>query len=536
MNHASQRAWLSVFVTAAFMLLTTASFAQSPTGDIRGRVTDPSGAVVPNASVTLVDVDTNRTVTVPVTTDGLFSALHLIPGNYKVTAKAANFSPAQANLVVQAGQVSNANLQLTVGKTSTTVEVTAAGGNQVNTSDAKVDGVLTAREIENMPMDQRNFLDLAGTQPGVSVRDGGNIDPTKSAAYRTVGIDGRSGTGTRVQLDGIDITDETVGTTTANISADGVQEFELQQSNLDLSTSLTSSGSISIISRSGTNGFHGSAFEFFRDQHMGARPGFSPEAVPFRRHQYGFRVGGPIIKNRLFWFANGEKTAQVQQSFTSITNFPVNGVNCAAGCFGGSPLNIRYLTGRLDANITQNLRAFYHFNHNDDVSTGGTIPVSPFQNVDWTNVHIAGLDYLHGRFTHSYRFGYVNFNNRIVSQSFPGFPFPQTSEGTPFNLAVGNLTIGPNALAPQETDQNNYQNKYDGSFAFGRHTLRYGFELNHVVLGGFANFAGPLSVTGIYNNGFISGDLSNPLDYQFSDFSTGPNNGFFTVGACQGFK
>lgn len=523
-------------VVLTFLLFAATLLAQSPTGDIRGTVTDPSGAVVPSATIKVTEVTTNRSVDVPVTSAGLFSALHLLPGNYKVVARAPNFAPTEADVVVQAGQVTNTNLQLTVGKTSTTVEVTAAGAVQPNTTDAKIDGVVTAREIENMPLDQRNFLDLAGTQPGVTVRDGGNIDPTKTAAYRTVGIDGRSGTGTRVQIDGIDITDETVGTTTANISADGVQEFELQQSNLDLSTSLTSSGSVSIISRSGSNGLHGSGFEFFRDQHMGARPGFSPVAVPFRRHQYGFRVGGPVVKNRIFWFANAEKTAQVQQSFTSITNFPVAGHNCTAGCFGGSPLNIRYATGRLDANITSNLRAFYHFNHNDDVSTGGSIPVSPFQNVDWTNLHIVGLDYLRGHFTHSYRFGYVNFNNRIVSQNFPGFPFPRTASGTPFNLTIPpsgtNFVFGPNSLAPQETDQDNYQNKYDGSVIFGRHTLRYGAEVNHIVLGGFANFAGPLTLSGIYTNGLISGDPTNPLNYQFNDFSTGPNNGFFTVEPC----
>ena len=536
-NHviASTRGGCWRVLALALLLVAMPLLAQSPTGDIRGSVTDPSGAVVPNATVKVTEVTTGRVITVPVTNAGLFSALHLLPGNYKVVASAPNFSNAQANLVVQAGQVSNANLQLKVGQAATTVEVTAAGAVQPDTTDAKVDGVVTSSEIVNLPLDQRNFLDLAATQPGVTVRDGGNIDPTKTAAYRTVGIDGRSGTGTRVQLDGIDITDETVGTTTANMSADSVQEFQLQQANLDISTSLTSSGSVSIISRTGTNGFHGSGFWFYRNQDMGARPGFSQTQVPFSRHQYGFRVGGPFIKNKVFWFLNGEKTDQTQQSFKRVHDFTVNGANCLAGCFAGSPFSVKLASGRLDANLTDTLHAFYHFNHSDDLSTGGDIPTSPFQNVDWTNVHIAGLDWLHGRTTHSVRFGYVNFNNRIVSQSFAGFSFPTTPSGAFYNLSVGDLTFGPNGLAPQQTDQDNYQARYDGSFMFGRHTLRYGFEFNHIVLGGFANFAGPLSVSGIFTGGSLTGTPGDPLSYQFNDFTTGPNNGFFTIEGCHGF-
>src|SRR5690348_4988310 len=99
-------------VALALVLLAIPLFAQSPTGDIRGSVTDPSGAVVPNASIKVTEVATGRAITVPVTNAGLFSALHLLPGNYKVIASAPNFSNAEADLVVQAGQVSNANLQL----------------------------------------------------------------------------------------------------------------------------------------------------------------------------------------------------------------------------------------------------------------------------------------------------------------------------------------------------------------------------------------------------------------------------------------
>src|SRR5207245_10437256 len=123
----------------------------------------------------------------------------------------------------------------------------------------------------NLPLFSRNFLDMAALAPGVVIRDGGAIDPTKTFAYRTVGVNGRSGTGTRVQIDGIDVTDETVGTTTANISDEAVGEFQLTRSSLDISTSLTSSGAINVITKSGSNAFHGSWFYDYFNQDMGGR-------------------------------------------------------------------------------------------------------------------------------------------------------------------------------------------------------------------------------------------------------------------------
>ena len=180
---------------------------------------------------------------------------------------------------------------------------------------------------------------------------------------------------------------------------------------------------------------------------------------------------------------------------------------------------------RLDWVATDKLKVFYLDNFNDDSSTGGGIR-SPFQNIDWTNMHIIGANWLgSSRFTHTFRFGLVNFNNRIESQELSGFEFPQTPQGIRYQLNVGDISIGPNGLAPQQTYQNNYQFKYDGSAIFGKHLFRFGGEANRFILGGFANFAGPLTITGLLPP-HIS---NNPLDYPLQEFSTGPNAGFFTA-------
>jgi hypothetical protein len=548
-------------LAAAFLLavLASVSFAQAPTGNIRGEVTDPSGAVIPNASVKVTDVATGRTLDLKTNAAGLYAANLLIPGEYRVRVEAAGFKAFEERVVVQAGGAADVNARLEVGAPATTIEVAAAAGIvHVDTTRQTVDGVITAQQVEQLPLNARNFLDLAVLEPGVEVRDGGNIDPTKSRTYRTVGIIGRSGTATRVQVDGIDVTDETVGTTTSNMSDDAVQEFQLSRSSLDMTTSLTSSGAISIISRSGTNGIHGSGFWYYRNNRMGARLQFLPETAniadstdrtlaevgqKFKRTQVGYRAGGPFKKNKLFWFSNWERTYQTEGNvFRTDPIFPSvpfgSSNNCAAGCAAGVPLDIRYVDERLDWNVRSNIRAFYRFNHDMNSSAGGSVPNNAFSNVDWTNVHALGLDITTGRMSHSLRYGHVVFNNRIVSSEFPGFAFPKTPQGAAYLLEVGAYVLGPNTLAPQATAQTNNQSKYDGTLVWGRHTLRYGVEVNRILLGGFANFAGPLQVIGDNSpeiRDAISargGDIHNPLEYPLTDLWDGPNNGFFTAEGC----
>jgi len=543
------RKWGALAVLAGMfllLLLASPSFAQSPTGNIRGEVTDPSNAVIPNASVTVTEVNTRRVIELTTGGEGMYVAALLLPGQYKIRVTAPGFTPAELEATVRAGQTTHANVQLQVGPTTAQVQIVAVEAAQVDTTRPTIDGVITGKQIDQLPLNARNFLELAALEPGVLIRDGGDIDPTKEKAYRTVGVVGRSGTATRVQIDGIDVTDETVGTTLSNLSDDAVSEFQLTRSSLDLSTSLTSSGAVNIVTRSGSNDIHGAFFYFYRNQDMGARVGYQPTELPFKRHQIGYRVGGPFIKDKLFWFSNMEKTRQDEQNvYASSVDFPNipfgSSNNCVAGCSGAVPLDIRLVNQRVDWNVRPEMRVFYRFGYDDNKVSGGTIPVSPFSNINWTIVHSAGWDWTRGRFTHSVRFGYVNFNNRIISQSFGNFAFPTTPQAATYYLEVGDFVLGPNSLAPQETDQDNFQTKYDGTAVIGRHTLQYGLEVNRIILGGFANFAGPLSIFGTFNATTKAAVIArganpqNPLEYPLTSFTTGPNNGFFNARPCHGY-
>src|SRR5262249_27164599 len=285
------------------LLFGPALLAQTPTGSIEGTVTDATGAVIPGATVTITEKATGRVINLTTNGSGYFDARALPPGQYTVKIAQQGFSPEVIeNFRVEVGQVAGASVALKPGGTQEVVNVQANNEVQVDTVRHTVDGVITAQQIDQMPLNARNFLDLARLEPGVIVRDGGTIDPTKTFAFRTVGVSGRGGTGTRVQFDGIDVTDETVGTTTANVSDDAIREFQLSRSSFDLSTSLTTSGAVSVVTRTGTNGVHGSVFYFGRNQDFAASQastrtldenGHDKGNPLFHRHQVGFNAGGP---------------------------------------------------------------------------------------------------------------------------------------------------------------------------------------------------------------------------------------------------
>src|SRR5262245_23214290 len=297
-------AQMTGLIVLLLLVLSLTTFGQQPVGSIEGSVTDQNCALISGARVTIKEKTTGRVINIATNNDGYFVARALLPGQYTVRIEQQGFSPAVLeDVTVQIGQVANASITLKIGSAAATVEVAAATGAQVDISRQTVDGVVHKDQIEQLPLNARNFLELARLEPGVIVRDGGAIDPTKVNAFRTVGISGRGGTGTRVQFDGIDVTDETVGSTTANISDDAISEFQVSRSSFDLSTSLTTSGAISVVTRGGTNDLHGSVFYFGRNQDMAAavsktriigKDGKDQGNPPFHRHQVGFRVGGPI--------------------------------------------------------------------------------------------------------------------------------------------------------------------------------------------------------------------------------------------------
>src|SRR5256884_1690434 len=234
------------------------------TGSVQGAIVDPKGAVVVSARVTITNKDTGQKLESEVTSAGTYHSGPLPPGRYVVRLAAQGFKTVEQTVEVAVGIITSANITLELGSENTVVTVESSAIS-VNTEQATVQGILSAQQIENLPVNGRNFLDLAQLEPGVQIQDGANFDPTKNG-FSSVSFAGHFGRTARIEVDGIDISDETVGTTTQNIPQIAIGEFQVGQSNLDLSTELTSTGTINVVTRSGANDVHGEGFFYWRDR------------------------------------------------------------------------------------------------------------------------------------------------------------------------------------------------------------------------------------------------------------------------------
>ena len=248
---------------------------------------------------------------------------------------------------------------------------------------------------------------------GVQIQDGANFDPTK-VGYSSISFGGRFGRTARISVDGVDISDETVGTTTLDVPASSIQEFSIAQSNLDLSNDLTSSGAVNVVTKSGTNNYHGEAFGVFRDHSIGAASLPHATEVPspyYQRNQEGGSFGGPILKDKLFFFADGERTLQ-HLNAPVIEAAPYD----AYSGFFPAPFTDQELTGRLDYQLTHTARLFARFNYNKN-STDATFFPDSFQvynNRNITRNTVVGADFNTGNFTHTIRFSFLKFQNQLV--------------------------------------------------------------------------------------------------------------------------
>ncbi|MFZ0634988.1 MAG: carboxypeptidase regulatory-like domain-containing protein [Candidatus Acidiferrales bacterium] len=508
------------------------------TGSIQGSVTDPQGAAVPDAKIAISSKDTGEIIDLQSTSSGVYNTGGLKPGTYTVRVEAPNFKTTQVTLSVQIGSITTGNVKLELGASSTVVEVTGQEV-AVNTEQVQVQGVLGTDQIENLPTNGRNFLDLAQLEPGVQIQDGQNFDPTK-AGFSSISFGGRFGRTARIEVDGVDVSDETVGTTTTDIPSSAIQEFQISQSSLDLSNELTSSGAINIVTRSGTNTLHGEAYGAFRDSADGlaARLPGPPGAVPgsFERSQYGGNVGGPVIKDKFFFFLDGERTIQAENA-----SLPFAAPFTALSGVFPAPFHEMETMAKADYQATKSLHLFYRFSYFQAFTAASFgYGYSAYGNKDRTRNHVLGADFNTGQFTHSFRFEYLKFQNNIAD-AVVGSSLPYASLGVSLLFTTNGFGAGPNLLAPQETPQSDHQFKYDGSKVWGSHILRYGVSFNHIQGGGYADFFGiaPLDENVLNDLAavpFSSNGASDPLNYIPDVVIMGNNQGFSTEKPAFGFK
>jgi hypothetical protein len=503
--------WLAGFLSLAMLTVSLAAplAAQEPTGGVEGTVTDPQGAVVVNATVTVRNIATNLTRTTQTNDEGSYRVAQLPPGNYEIRIAGANFKTTVIKEVgVNVGQTTPADVRLEVGGASEEVTVVGTGEAQIDRVDQTVSGVVGTVQIQNLPLNGRNFLDLAQLQPGVETVAGGSFDPTK-ANYTGISIAGQAGRSTQITVDGGSVVDNVVGTTTQNFSQEIVGEFQLGISNFDLSTGASATGSVNIVTRSGTNDHHGNAYIYYRDDRFAAFPGLSrldaangippiarAERVPFDREQFGGTIGGPIKRDKLFYFFNYE---QNNQDAVALHLVPV------ATSFSGftpNPFDERLLTGKVDwiVNGSNSLFARYSFNDNNQqvpfAPGTGIVPRESASGIFTSNDQIVTND-THGfvtgltstltsRLTNQFIYNYNDFGN-VITPASVGVPELRDFPGQIFRS-------GSNSIAPQTTFQNRNQFRDDMTYSRGDHTIRFGGNVERSSITGLFVFANPARI------------------------------------------
>ncbi|WP_158942730.1 TonB-dependent receptor [Granulicella sp. S190] len=329
---------------AVLVLFTAASFAQLTTADILGTVTDATGAVIPNATVVLTNNGTNEKRTSTTNGSGDYSFNILPVGHYTISVKAAGFAAAiTKDLSVEAGDRARNDVHLQTGLESTVVEVTASTP-LLQADSATVSSTVTAKAVQDLPLNGRNFVQLVALVPGAnpgagnSLSSGGRPDDRRTNAAG-LSVNGQDESLNNWVVDGIDDNERVIGSIGVKPNVEGIQEITVETNSYAPEAGRTAGGVINVVTRSGTNAFHGSVYEYFRNDIFDARnffqsTGSKPE---LRQNQYGASIGGPIFRDRTFFYFDYEGFRQVSGVTYTKTVPTLAEYNDIHSINGGSP-------------------------------------------------------------------------------------------------------------------------------------------------------------------------------------------------------
>src|SRR5689334_656336 len=302
---------LAIFLLSANVAL---GQAQANAADLQGTVTDASNALVPNATVTARNLATNLSRNAVTNDQGLYRIVAVPPGDYEVTVEAPSFKKAVLTKVtVTVGQRADIDVKLELGQISESVTISDATSQVVETSKTAVATTIDQQRINNLPINERNYIQFSLTNSTVSRDNGRPIGPAPTTGLNFGGQRGRSNL---VQVDGADNTDNSVNASRSTVSQEAVQEFQVVTNSFAPEFGRSSGGVVNVVTKSGTKEFHGNVFGFLRHRSFQARNAFAPiEDPPFTRTQYGFTLGGPLDPERTFFFFAFEQRRRNESGF-----------------------------------------------------------------------------------------------------------------------------------------------------------------------------------------------------------------------------
>src|SRR5216684_3888329 len=517
---------LTYLVLVGVVLLSLASgnaFAQATaSGTIQGTVTDKSGAVVAGAQAVAKSkaTDSIRTAT---TGDTGYYKFELLPvGFYTVTVSKTGFAGVAETIEILIGQTATVNVELKTGSMSEIIEVTSEAP-IVDLAKTSVSQNITPSEVEELPMVGRDVANLAYLAPGVKATD--SYDPTKTR-YAIFSVNGSGGRNVNVTVNGVDNKDNTVGGPVMQLPLEAVQEFQISTQRFSAENGRSEGAAINMITKQGTNNYHGSLFGYFRDSALdtdekqaNSHGGQVSSHPDYSRQQFGGSIGGPFVKDKLFGFFAIERERESQGLQESINAFNqlvlAQGAGLAAQPAAVIPRPFyewRY-NGRLDWTINSRNSGYVSYssqanNSLNDQSDGtgdltnGNFTVNHLQLANFTLNSI-----LPHNTVNQFTFGFQYWNNLIDSNiSAPLVTFPSASFGTNTNV-------------PQQSFQRKWQFKDDISKTIGKHTLKAGVDyIWNPVEGGFFEFNSTLEI-----------DFTTDPSVILADPTTYPN-GFATAG------
>ena len=463
---------------ALALLLPALLFAQAGSS-LAGRVVDAQGGAVPGVTVTATNVDTGFSRTTVTGADGAYRFQSLPIGTYKVTAELSGFATVNTENV-ELRVATERNLEITLKQAAAAEAITVTAEAPLVATEPAVGTVVSQRELENLPLNGRQFANLASLAPGTTLSV--NADPTKPGQL-TIALNGGSGRNVNFLIDGGDNTDDTIGGALQNFNLEAVQEFKIQTMQYKAEYGRSSGGVLSVVTKTGTNDLSGSAYGFFRDKSLNEkteqeRLAGAPKGE-YKRKQYGASLGGPIIRDRAHFFGTYEKTDRD----TTVT-FDTGGVfPNIDGTSQGVPFTDELGTAKASLNATarQFVQVRYGYQKNSD-------KYAAFPYITPTGWGTITNNYKSALASHSFTIGsnkqnefvyqWTRFSNGITADSDdPNFYFPS------------GVQSGQNVNTPQTTIQEKSQFKDDFAWSTTlggrRHDFKTGLAYIHEpILGG----------------------------------------------------
>ena len=467
--------------------------AQATTAGVTGRVVDGQGNVVPGAKVTAKNRATAAERSVVTNSDGEYVITELAPGRYDISVEAASFSRAVVeDLELNIGSRQTINVDLKPGNVSETVTVTGDVP-LVETTKSEIGHTVTPNEIQNLPLLNRTFAGLTIVAP--EARPVGNFDPTKTR-IGNVAFNGGDGRSVNVNVDGGDNKDNVVGSLLQNFSFESIQEFQIQQHRWGADQGRAVGGVVNVITKSGGNNVRGSLFANFRHDDLQSSTWFDNfsrqtnagyRKPAFERQEVGGSVGGPIKKDRLFYFAALELFRE--RSFNALAPGVFQEVSLIPGANPVTEIRTPYddtlFSGKIDHRLTSTQSMFYRFSYqsnkspNDQVATPARTDLSG-GNLTTNKLYSGVINHtwnLSPSSLNQFTFHFQDFKNEILP----------AAEGLTLTFPT-NITIGQNANTPQATEERKFQFRDDFTVTKGDHTLKFGANYIHTILGGYFYF------------------------------------------------